>query len=106
MDTHPRRRWDETSLDASTRAVAWTRGPVRTVRADGARLHDPRHGAATLALAAGVEVRTVSDQLGYSAMGVTSDIHTTVLPHLATAGAEAVARWRPSSPRAHLRLPS
>jgi integrase len=36
-------------------------------------LHDLRHGAATLALAAGVDVRTVQDMMGHSSIVLTAD---------------------------------
>jgi len=53
------------------------------------RLHDLRHGAATLALAAGVDLRTVQDMLGYSSIVLTADTYTSVLPDVArAAGAE------------------
>ncbi len=38
------------------------------------RLHDLRHGAATLMLAAGIDIKIVSDTLGHSNTRITRDI--------------------------------
>jgi integrase len=55
------------------------------------RLHDLRHGAATLALAAGVDIKVVQEMLGHSCLAITADTYTSVLPAVARAAAEAVA---------------
>ena len=55
------------------------------------RLHDLRHTAASLALAAGVPLKVVSEQLGHSSLAITADTYTSVLPAVAQAAAEAVA---------------
>lgn len=44
------------------------------------RLHDLRHTAASLALAAGVPLKVVSEQLGHSSLAITADTYTSVLP--------------------------
>ncbi|WP_155334417.1 site-specific integrase, partial [Acrocarpospora corrugata] len=46
------------------------------------RLHDLRHGAATLALAAGDDLRVVQGLLGHASIVVTADIYASVLPQL------------------------
>jgi integrase len=56
------------------------------------RLHDLRHGAASLALAAGVDLKVVQDLLGHSSIVLTADTYTSVLPELARDAAEATAR--------------
>jgi integrase len=55
------------------------------------RLHDLRHFAATLALAAGVDIKVVQEQLGHSSRAVTSDTYTSVLAEVARGAAEASA---------------
>jgi integrase len=55
------------------------------------RLHDLRHGAATLALAAGVDMKTVQAMLRHSSIAITADTYTSVLPDLAKAAAEKTA---------------
>jgi integrase len=55
------------------------------------RLHDLRHGAATLALAAGVDLRVVQDMLGHCSIVLTADTYTSVLPDVARKAAEQVA---------------
>jgi len=55
------------------------------------RLHDLRHGAATLALAAGVDLRVVQDMLGHCSIVLTADTYTSVLPTVAHKAAEQVA---------------
>ncbi|MFI0411601.1 tyrosine-type recombinase/integrase [Actinomadura sp. 3N508] len=56
------------------------------------RLHDLRHGAATLARAAGVELKVVQDMLGHSSIALTADTYTSVLPEVAHRAAEKAAR--------------
>lgn len=46
------------------------------------RLYDLRHTAATLAVAAGVPVKVVSEQLGHSNIAFTLDVYSHVLPHM------------------------
>lgn len=59
------------------------------------RLHDLRHGAATLMLAAGIDVKIVSDTLGHSDTRITRDIYQSVLPHVGKNAAEATAKLVP-----------
>jgi integrase len=56
------------------------------------RLHDLRHGAATLALAAGSDLKVVADQLGHCSIVLTAGTYTSVAMELALAAAEKVAR--------------
>ena len=56
------------------------------------RLHDLRHGAASLAHTAGADLKTVQDQLGHSSIVLTADTYTTVLPVAQHKAAEATAR--------------
>jgi integrase len=57
------------------------------------RLHDLRHGAATLALAAHVDLKTVQDMLGHTSYAFTADTYA-VLPEQARQAAESTARAR------------
>jgi hypothetical protein len=56
-----------------------------------ARLHDLRHGAASLMLAAGVDLKVVQETLGHSSLILTSDTYTSVYPAVAAAAADAAA---------------
>ncbi|MGN9845083.1 tyrosine-type recombinase/integrase [Nonomuraea sp. H19] len=53
------------------------------------RLHDFRHGAATLSLAAGNDMKTTSEMLRHSSLSITADLYTTVLQEVARSAAEA-----------------
>ena len=55
------------------------------------RLHDLRHGAASLALAAGADLKVVQDMLGHSSIVLTADTYTSVLAALAHKAAEDIA---------------
>ena len=46
------------------------------------RLHDLRHSAATLLLAAGVNVKVVQELLGHSSISVTLGMYGHVLPNM------------------------
>jgi integrase len=72
-----------------------TRTFGRLVRESGlppVRLHDLRHGAATLAHAAGADLKTVQEQLGHTSIVLTADTYTSVLLDLHFKTAEATAR--------------
>jgi integrase len=56
------------------------------------RLHDLRHGAATLALAAGVDIKVVQEQLGHSSSTLTRDTYQSVVRQLHRKAADAVAK--------------
>jgi integrase len=56
------------------------------------RLHDLRHGAATLWLAAGVDLKTVSALLGHSTIATTANIYTSVLDSLKADAAQRMTR--------------
>jgi integrase len=51
------------------------------------RLYDLRHTAATLALAAGVSPKIISEQLGHASVAFTLDVYSHVLPHMQEAAA-------------------
>ncbi|KAB8189533.1 tyrosine-type recombinase/integrase [Nonomuraea phyllanthi] len=55
------------------------------------RLHDLRHGAASLMLVAGVEMKVVQETLGHTSSAFTTDTYTSVYPQAATAAAEKTA---------------
>ncbi|NBH10353.1 tyrosine-type recombinase/integrase [Amycolatopsis sp. SID8362] len=55
------------------------------------RFHDLRHGAASLSLAAGNDLKVVQALLGHSSIVLTADTYTSVLPCLAHQAAEATA---------------
>jgi integrase len=59
------------------------------------RLHDLRHGAASLMLAAGIDMKIVSETLGHSSLAITSDTYSSVFPQVAAAAAEATAAMIP-----------
>ncbi len=77
------------TLTAQFERLAFTAGlpPIR--------LHDLRHGAATLALAAGVDMKVISAMLRHSSMTITADTYTSILPDVAREAAEAVAAMVP-----------
>jgi integrase len=53
------------------------------------RLHDLRHCAATLSLAAGVHMKSIQKLLGHASYSLTADTYTSVLPQYEQAQAEA-----------------
>lgn len=57
---------------------------------DGLRLYDLRHTAATLALAAGVPAKVISEQLGHASVAFTLDVYSHVLPNMQDDAAQRV----------------
>lgn len=55
------------------------------------RLHDLRHGAATILLRAGHDMKVVQEILGLSSITIAADTYTSVLPALARQSAEDAA---------------
>ncbi|HMG30455.1 MAG TPA: tyrosine-type recombinase/integrase [Jiangellaceae bacterium] len=55
------------------------------------RLHDLRHTNASPALAAGIDIKVVSERLGHSTMAVTADLYTHVVPSLGRDAARRIA---------------
>ncbi len=63
------------------------------------RLHDLRHGAASLRLAAGVDIAIVSKQLGHSTITLTSDTYSHLLEGVGQQAAERAMALVPRSRR-------
>jgi integrase len=63
------------------------------------RLHDLRHTHASLALAAGVDMKIVSSRLGHSSTTITADLYTHVIPAVARQAADAIAATVPLAER-------
>ncbi len=55
------------------------------------RLHDLRHGAASLMLAANVDMKVVQETLGHANLATTANTYTSVYPDVALAAAEAAS---------------
>jgi integrase len=64
--------------------------PLRMIK-----LHDLRHGAASLGIAAGVPIEVVSKRLGHSSISVTADIYGHLLEGVGHQAAEAAAALVP-----------
>jgi integrase len=60
-------------------------------------LHGPRHGAATMLLAAGQPPKVVSEILGHATTAFTMDVYTEVAKELADAA--ALSAYIPRAPR-------
>jgi hypothetical protein len=63
------------------------------------RLHDLRHGAATMSLEAGVDIKVVQELLGHSTSVLTRDTYTSATPRLAREAAERTASMVPRMTR-------
>ncbi|MEU3783459.1 tyrosine-type recombinase/integrase [Streptomyces sp900129855] len=61
------------------------------------RLHDLRHGSASLALLAGVHIKVVQQRLGHSSIKVTADIYTSIAEEVEREAAEATLAVVPRS---------
>jgi integrase len=82
---------DSTMLDPGYLTKSFNRC-VRDAKLPPVRLHDLRHTAASLMLAAGVDMKTVSDTLGHSGITVTANIYASVYDDAHTAAADAMSR--------------
>jgi len=65
---------------------------IRGLKLPPVRLHDLRHGAATLALAAGADIRVVQEMLGHTNYAFTADTYVSVVTGQLREVAEGVAR--------------
>ncbi|WP_203453795.1 tyrosine-type recombinase/integrase [Jiangella aurantiaca] len=59
------------------------------------RFHDLRHGSATMLLAAGVDMKVVSEILGHASSAFTADVCTSVAEELAEQAAAVIAAFIP-----------
>ncbi len=64
---------------------------VKAAGAPSIRLHDLRHGWATLALGAGIHPKVVQERLGHANIAMTMDRYSHVIPALQESAAELVA---------------
>ncbi|MEV5446866.1 tyrosine-type recombinase/integrase [Streptomyces sp. NPDC052644] len=113
LRAHRRRQLDQKTA-AAENGKAWTDTAYVFTRADGlpinpnyattrfrklvqraglppVRLHDLRHGAASLAHQAGADLKTLQDLLGHSSIVITADTYTSVLPDVQRRCADATA---------------
>lgn len=65
------------------------------------RLHDLRHGSASLQIAAGIDLAIVSKRLRHSSVSITADTYTHLLKGVGRQAAEAAASLVPRAVRTH-----
>ena len=63
------------------------------------RFHDLRHGSASMLLAAGVDLKVVSETMGHSTVAFTADVYVTVAEELSEAAAVAIEAFVPRKAR-------
>jgi integrase len=80
------------------------RGLIRKLGLPPVRLHDLRHGAASLAGAAGVELKVIQHDLGHSSAVTTADTYWTVFRELAHKSVAATAALLRSHARFRMNL--
>jgi integrase len=78
-----------TPIEPGNLLRAWYR-IVKVAGMPGLRIHDLRHGHATLMLGQGVHPKVVSERLGHASVNITLDTYSHVLPGLQAAAAEAL----------------
>ncbi len=64
---------------------------VKKAKVPDIRLRDLRHTHATLALAAGVHPKVISERLGHAAVSLTLDAYSHVVPALSEEAASTIA---------------
>jgi integrase len=82
-------RGDGEHLDPDTLSTGFRRA-AKAAGLEGARLHDLRHSYATTLLAAGVNVKVVSEALGHARTAFTMDVYAHVLPTMGEQAASAI----------------
>jgi len=97
-----------TDTDGATLHPAWVTSQhtclAREAGLPPVRLHDLRHGTATHARAAGVDLRTVQAMLGHSSLTITADTYTTVVDEaLHTAAASLASHLGTGTPIRQIR---
>jgi integrase len=106
--------WVDTGLVFTEEDGSWLHPGKITDRFEGlvasselptVRLHDLRHGAATLMLTAGVDVKVVSGTLGHSDTRITCDIYQSVFPEVAKKPPKPPPAWSRSNERRRPRKP-
>jgi hypothetical protein len=90
-------REDGTDLHPETITKTFAR-IIKSVGLRPVRLHDLRHGAASLMLAGGVDVAVVSKRLGHSSIAITADTYSHLLAGVGRQAADAAESLVP--PRA------
>ncbi|MEI2817055.1 MAG: tyrosine-type recombinase/integrase [Microthrixaceae bacterium] len=87
-----------------TRSCTRTGSPGASSKADvpRIRLHDLRHTHATLALAAGIHPKVVSERLGHATVGITLDLYSHVTDSLDKEAAETIAALVPHDAESQL----
>lgn len=86
---HPNNFYIFQNLDYDA-VTKWFRAWQPRVGLDKIRFHDLRHTHATLLLYQGIDIKTISERLGHSNIGITMNIYTHVVRELDTNAAKAI----------------
>ena len=78
---------DGTPLDPSTVTHVFHK-VIRKARLEGLRLHDLRHSYTSIMIAAGVNIKAISQSLGHANIGITLDTYSHLLPGMGKMAAE------------------